>query len=933
MKRLTLKLVVALSLSSSLSAATFVVTNTNDSGAGSWRQAILDANAAAGADTINFNISGSGVKTISPASSLPTITDPVIIDGYTQPGASPNTLAVGDNANLLIVLSGSGGALGTNGLTINTDNSTIRGLVINAFQATVLGVGGNGISILAGADLNVIEGNFIGTNAAGSSAVGNAAGVSVVDASDNLIGGTTSAARNLLSGNGTGITVLGTAASAHTALRNLVKGNYIGTNAAGTAAVGNSSGGVVLLGGVAETVIGGTTVAARNIISGNTGGGPCGSLFATAGVSLFHAGGTPRRPFHTFIQGNFIGLNAAGTAAVANQEGVQVQSSPGNTIGGTSAGAGNVISGNTCHGIFFDNDQAQDTGQPGGPNLVQGNFIGTNPAGDAAIGNGLDGIFSSFSSDTSPTIGGNTDAARNVISGNGRDGIRLDFTFITIVQRNYIGTTIGLAPLGNAGHGIFITNNSTAVFIGSVNPGDGNVIANNTLAGISMTGAPPFLNLNNITSNSIYANGGLGIDLNDDGVTPNDAGDADTGPNNLQNFPVLTSAVSGGGSTTIQGTLNSTANTTFRIEFFSNTSCDPSGNGEGQNFLGFTSVTTTGNDAAINAVLPIAVTPGQFITSTATDPTGNTSEFSQCVLVTSIGPTPTATPSATPGGTPVPTPTPGGTPNPTATPSENPAQLLNISTRLRVQTGDNVLIGGFIVTGTDPKRGIVRAIGPSLSDAGVQGALADTTLELRDGSGQLLAENDNWRTGGQEAEIIATTIPPANDLESAIVAMLPANSASYTAIVRGKNNTTGIGLVEVYDLGQGANSQLANISTRGFVETGDNAMIGGFILGGSAGASSRVVVRAIGPSLGEAGVANALADPTLELKDANGATLISNDDWQQTQASEISSTGLAPTNIHESALIISLPNGSYTGIVRGVGNTTGVGLVEVYNLQ
>jgi hypothetical protein len=921
LKTLIIKLVVALLLSSSLSATTFFVTNTNDSGTGSLRQAILDANGSAGADTINFNIAGGGVKTISPTTNLPPITEALTIDGYTQPGASPNTLAVGNDAVLLIVLSGAAAPLGTNGLTINTDNSTIRGLVINGFQATGAGVGGIGISILAGADANVIEGNFIGTNAAGSSGVANAIGVEIVDASDNLIGGTTPAVRNLLSGNSSGLYVLGTSATAHSALRNLVRGNYIGTNAAGTAAVGNI-GGVLLAGGVAETVVGGTTAAARNIISGNTGGGPCGSLSAAAGVSLFHAVGTPRRPFHTFIQGNFIGLNAAGTAAVANQEGVQSQSSPGNTIGGTGGGAGNVISGNTCHGIFFDNDQSVETGQPSGPNLIQGNFIGTNPAGDAAIGNSLDGIFSSFSAATSPTIGGDTDAARNVISGNGRDGIRLDFTLVTIIQRNYIGTTVGLAPLGNAGHGIFITNGSLAVFIGSVNSGDGNVIANNTLAGISMTGAPPSLNLNNIASNSIYANGGLGIDLNDDGVTSNDSGDADTGPSGLQNFPVLTSAISGGGST-VQGTLNSTANTTFRIEFFSNPTCDPSGHGEGQNFLGFASVTTTGNDAAINVVLPVAVTPGQFITSTATDPTDNTSEFSQCVLVTSTGPTPTATPSATPGGTP----------NPTATPSRNPAQLLNISTRLRVQTGDNALIGGFILTGTDPKRVIVRAIGPSLSASGVQGALADTTLELRDGDGQLLAQNDNWRTGGQEAEIIGTTIQPANDLESAIVVTLPANNAGYTAIVRGTNDTTGIGLVEVYDLGQGANSQLANISTRGFVETGDNAMIGGFILGGSVGASSRVVVRAIGPSLGEAGVANALADPTLELKDANGATLISNDDWQQTQASEISSTGLAPANIHESALIISLPNGSYTGIVGGVGNTTGVGLVEVYNLQ
>ena len=702
-------------------AATFTVINTNDGGAGSLRQAIMDANAAAGPDTISFNIPSGGVQTIAPASSLPAITDPVIIDGYTQPGSSANTLSIGDDAVLLIVVSGASAPLGTNGLTINTHNSTIRGLVINGFQATASGVGGNGIAILAGADSNVVEGNFLGTNAAGSSAVGNAAGVSIVDASDNLIGGTTPAARNLLSGNGNGLNVLGTLASAQTALRNLVRGNFIGTNAGGTAAVGNTSGGVLLIGGVAETVVGGTSVAARNIISGNTGGGPCGSLAASAGVSLLHIAGTDRRPFHTLIQGNYIGLNAAGTATVANQEGVQVQSSPGNTIGGTDPGAGNVISGNTCHGIFFDNDQSQTTGLPSGPNLIQGNFIGTNPAGDAAIGNSLDGIFSSFSSPTSPTIGGDTDAARNVISGNGRDGIRLDFTTITIIQRNYIGTTIGLAPLGNAGHGVFITGGSLAVFIGSLNPGDGNgnVIANNTLAGISIKGTP---GLNSITGNSIFSNGGPGIDLNDDGVTPNDAGDPDTGPNNLQNFPVLTAALSGSGSTTIQGTLNSTANTAFRIEFFSNPTCDPSGNGEGKIYLGSTSVTTVGNNAAINVVLPVAITPGQFVTSTATDPTLDTSEFSQCVLATVAPP-------------------PSGCTNVTTTADTGPGSLREAINCANATPGTDVISftipGGGIKT-ISPATSLPTITDPVIIDGYSQPGASANTLAVGDNAVMLI---------------------------------------------------------------------------------------------------------------------------------------------------------------------------------------------------
>src|SRR6266403_1503509 len=197
--------------------------------------------------------------------------------------------------------------------------------------------------------------------------------------------------------------------------------------------------------------------------------------------------------------------------------------------------------------------------------------------------------------------------------------------------------------------------------------------------------------------------------------------------------------------------------------------------------------------------------------------------------------------------------------------------LANISTRLRVDTGDNVLIGGFVITGTQPKKVIVRAIGPSLPLAG---KLANPTLELRDGSGTLIRANDDWRTD-QQAEIIATGIPPANDLESAIVATLPANGAGYTAIVRGVNNGTGIAVVEAYDLDQSVDSKLANISTRGFVQTGDNILIGGLIVLGQN--PLRVIVRAIGPSLP---VPGALGDPALELRDGNGALVASNDNWR-----------------------------------------------------
>jgi WD40 repeat protein len=261
--------------------------------------------------------------------------------------------------------------------------------------------------------------------------------------------------------------------------------------------------------------------------------------------------------------------------------------------------------------------------------------------------------------------------------------------------------------------------------------------------------------------------------------------------------------------------------------------------------------------------------------------------------------------------------------------------LLNISTRTRVLTGDRVLIGGFIITGTELKRVLIRGMGPSLNGVGV--SLSDPTLELHQGD-VTVATNDNWKTRpdgtSQQEDIEATTIPPANDLESAILLVL--SPGAYTATLSGKDGGTGVGLVEVYDLGQGANSQPANISTRGFVDTEDNVMIGGLIVGGgSGGGTARVIVRALGPSVP---VAGALGDPTLELRDGSGTLVSSNDNWKtrpdgSSQQAEIEATTIPPTNDLESALVQTLPAGNYTAIVRGVNDTTGVGLVEVYNLQ
>jgi type VI secretion system secreted protein VgrG len=264
--------------------------------------------------------------------------------------------------------------------------------------------------------------------------------------------------------------------------------------------------------------------------------------------------------------------------------------------------------------------------------------------------------------------------------------------------------------------------------------------------------------------------------------------------------------------------------------------------------------------------------------------------------------------------------------NNVTSPGLTPAQLLNISTRLNVQTGDSVSIAGFIITGNAPKKVIVRGIGPSLP--GLSPLLADPMLELHGPNGALLASNDNWKES-QQAEIENSTLAPTDDSESAIVATL--TPGNYTAVLSGRNGTTGIGLVEMYDLDLASDSKLANISTRGFVQTGNNVMIAGFILGNGA-AAERVVVRAIGPSL--TGIANVLANPTLELHDANGTVLISNDNWKDdaNQAAEIVAAGMAPQNDFESAFVMSLPPGQYTAIIAGNNFGTGVGLAEVYHL-
>jgi hypothetical protein len=318
-------------------------------------------------------------------------------------------------------------------------------------------------------------------------------------------------------------------------------------------------------------------------------------------------------------------------------------------------------------------------------------------------------------------------------------------------------------------------------------------------------------------------------------------------------------------------------------------------------------------------------------------PTATATASPTATASASATPTATASPSATGNPTATPTASPTPTIAPSATPSASPrgtpgaAQSLNISTRLKVDTGDKLMIAGFIIRGTQSKPVLLRGIGPSLSAFGIQGVLLDPVLELRDSNISLMT-NDDWVDSPQRSEFEGGPFQPGDNRESVVVGILAAGN--YTALLTGKNNTAGVGVVEAYDLDQAVDAALANISTRGFVQTGENVMIGGFILGGGTN-NTRIAVRGIGPSLAQFGLNPVLADPSLELHDANGATLLANDDWLDDPASAalLTANGLALQDPKESGIFTALPPGQFTAILAGKNGEIGIGLVEIYNLQ
>jgi hypothetical protein len=629
----------------------FVVTTNKDTGAGSLRDAIHKANLNPGADVIDFAI-GSGVQTIRPATPYEVITSPVFIDGTTQPGYSGKPLIELDGTLLAAFTF-------DNGLEIDAPGTTIKGLVINRFaggividpsggvivQGNYIGTDPTGLlplpNLVVGVQLfgsgnliggttqgagnvissnprnieddesggtgyggNVFQGNIIGLDATGtkllqgSTAGSSPVGIFVYEATNDTIGGTATGAGNIISANVDGIYIGNSTGTSQC----LVQGNIIGLDATGKANMGNTRSGVTLW-GRSGNLVGGLTPSARNVIGWN----------AEAGIRI--RGGTSGN----LIQGNLIGTDITGRTSAPNGDGISVKVASGNLIGGTDPGSHNIVSGNANTGITLDTSSSGTT--------IQGNLVGVVPVNGTYVplANAKEGIV--IRNSPRNTVGGTTAPACNTIGGNSLEGIYItdDSATGNVVAENGIGTdSSGTMVLGNKFDGVLI--NASANRIGGSQGVDGNVIRNNGGAGVYVLKGTGNL----FGHNSIGANKSLGIDLDPPGPNPNDSLDTDGGPNLRQNYPVIDSVQRQAATTVVYGRLNSVPNSSYTIEFFENSSADPSGYGQGEFSLGTTPVTTDGaGNGAFAMTVQFPLAPGKVVTSTATDASGNTSEFSR----------------------------------------------------------------------------------------------------------------------------------------------------------------------------------------------------------------------------------------------------------------------------------------------------------------
>ncbi len=621
--------------------STYTVTNTADSGIGSLRQAITDANTNAGLDTIAFSIAGAGVHTIAPATALPFINGATIIDATTQPGYAGTPLieinGTGTGGTALKLYTTSGGSTikgltinrcGNYGVWIQSDGNTISnnwvgldntgsvasanryGIYISSSTNNIVHnvLSGNTAGVYFGniANGNTIAGNFIGTDPTGMSAIGNGYGVRISSGTGNIIGGTTAADRNIISGNSNHAIYISSAS-------NTIIGNYVGTDYTGTAAIPNTGGYGIYISAANNNVIGDPN--AGNVVSAGV-----------AGIMIANSDGT-------IIQGNYVGLNAAGTAALSNSDrGIYLKNSTNTLIGGTDAADRNVISGNLNHGIHINSSSNNNT--------VEGNYIGTDYTGNVAIGN-VGSTLCVDASSNNNVIG--APGAGNVIAAGSDQGIRLDGVSGTVVQGNSIGVGAnGTTPLGNTGDAVWLQN-ATNTTIGGTSTGTGNIIANSKFGTVGHNGVEIIGTSSGVAilHNSIYGNAGLGIDLGSDGVTANNGTKNSGLPNYGMDFPVIIYARLNGTSLTLNGYVGSATNqSTFAnaiVEFFQSDN-SPSGYGQGRRYLGCLTTDANGN---FNGTLTVSgIAKGDKITATATDAGNNTSEFGPNIVTAGITITP-----------------------------------------------------------------------------------------------------------------------------------------------------------------------------------------------------------------------------------------------------------------------------------------------------
>lgn len=705
----------------SISAATFTVTNTNSSGPGSLYQAITDANNTPGADQIVFNIPGDGVHVVDASqNALPNVTDPVTIDGYTQPGASPNSLSVGDNAIILIQLDGGAKLNGFSGLSIAAPNCVVRGLAITGFQGG--STGGYGVYVNAGQIL--IEGNFIGLNPDGITANGNLIGIDLYSsAAAATVGGVNPAARNVISGqSGYGIELFAPTPA--------VLGNYVGTDRSGSKAVRNLVGIGV---GASNVTIGGTDAGAGNLISGNYDG-------IALGIEV-----GPHVSAHSdnvLIEGNLIGTTADGTGALGNEfRGIELVSSN-SVVGGLAAGAGNVIAFNY-----------QDVYVTGDNNSVLTNSI-YGSASQGIVGGSASpgGTVQSPPVITSQTFAPGSVTVAGTVQSVAKTQVLIQFfgdsQSLTSSKQTYLGSTTVTTDAN--GNGSFKVTQAVA---------DNNIVVNSTATDADgntsiFFGNPAYL-LN------LSARGYVGTGEN-----------ALIGGAFVRYASIVVRAL--GPSLAAAGVSGALADPTLTFQNSSGTSLfDDNWQDDSNQASQVQQAGLAPSDPLEAALAPFAYGFPSFVGLAPHTAVVRGKDDSVGVGLVEI--------YGLASGF-----------------YANAPKLSNISARGFVASGDEVLIGGFIIGGgNETARIVVRGIGPSLSGAGVANPLADPVLELHDSSGALISSNDDW-ISSQESDLQTVGLAPSTANESAILTRLPAGA--YTAIVRGKNDGTGVALVEVYNL-------------------------------------------------------------------------------------------------------------------------------------